>query len=418
MDPEDLTHFEVGGSVRDEILGKEPNDRDIVVVGHTPSDMERAGFDKVVGESFPVFLHPKTGDEWALARTERSTGDSPQDFDMDTQNVTLKEDLKRRDLTINAMAKDPETGEIFDPHNGLKDIEDKTLRHVSDAFKEDPHRVIRLATFAARLPEFTVHPETVEICQEITDKLPALAPQRVHRELLKCFNKAEEPRRFFEVLDTVGALSVLLPEIAELQSIPAGPEFAHKEGDAFEHTLKVITQAHNVKPNNERLLLSAVAHDLGKTQTPKSELPNHPKHTKTGLDVVDKLCERLKMKNEHQAIMRDAVRNHMKMHQFDKMNESTIIEFVINHNSPKESSLSIEELINLAIADSRGRIPQSDVNTEVIRKKVKIAEQSIENITGKEVMDKFDVPPSKGEKIGDLLLQERVKEFRNILNNK
>jgi tRNA nucleotidyltransferase (CCA-adding enzyme) len=416
MNPEDLNHFEVGGSVRDEQLGRKPNDRDILVVGHTARDMEAAGFEQVVGEAFPVFLHPETGDEWALARQERSTGDSPQDFHATaTADITLEEDLVRRDLTINAMAKDPETGKIFDPHNGLQDIEDQVLRHVSEAFVEDPHRVIRLATFAARLPEFTVHDGTIEICKDIRDKLPELAPKRVYREMKKCFRKAEEPRRFFEVLDTVDALEVILPEVADLKKVPAGPEFAHKEGSAFEHTLQVIEQAHTQRPNDVRLLMAALAHDLGKTQTDSEDLPNHPDHTKTGLDVVDSLDDRIKLTNEHRRIMRDAVRNHMKMHQFDRMNASTIIRFVDRHTNEKASSLLIDELIDLAIADSKGRVPQSDVNKELINTKVQTANEVINTIDGNFVMNKFDVPPEKGEKIGDLITQERVRLFREKL---
>ena len=410
--PSDLNHFRVGGSVRDGVLGREPNDIDIVVVGHSVEDMKNAGFEQVVGEAFPVFLHPETKDEWALARLERSTGGGHTDFNIQAApDVTLEEDLERRDLTINAMAKDPNTGDIIDPFGGLDDIENQTLRHVSEAFAEDPLRVLRVATFAARLPEFTVHPDTKELCKSLEGDLTELSPQRVHREMLKAFRKAHEPRRFFDVLHEIGVLETLFPELHALTEVPAGPEFAHKEGSSFEHTMMVLEEAHNIRPNDERLLLAALAHDLGKGVTDEDDLPNHPGHTKTGLNVVDEMTERLKMTNEHQKVMRDAVRHHMKMHSFDEMNESTIIRFVDAQETAGDK-MEMGELIDLAVADSLGRVPSTEPDTDLIREKVDLARNAIDKVNGNFVMDKFDVDQSEGLKIRDLIIQERTLKFR------
>lgn len=405
---DDLDVFRVGGSVRDELVGKEPNDDDFVVVGATEQEMLDRGFDQPVGESFAVFIHPETGDEWALARTEQSTGDSYKDFEVQASpDVSLEEDLRRRDLTINAMARDVDTGELIDPHGGREDVDRGVLRHVSEAFAEDPLRVIRVATFAARLPEFDVHPETADLCRDLVPQLETIAPQRIQQEMFKCFEKAEEPRRFFDTLDAFGALETVFPHIAEMKAIPAGPEEFHAEGSTFEHTMRVIEEAHALDPNNRRLLLAALGHDMGKLATDASDLPNHPKHEKTGPTMVDEFGDTLKMPNTERRVMKTAARLHMRFHKLDELREATLIRMV---KSLGEPNLTIEEFINLGIADGLGREPR-EVGFEAneARAHLEAAQHAIDSFGGEEAFEKFDLDPSDGEKIGDLILQERIR---------
>lgn len=427
--PEDeLNWFDVGGSVRDRLLGKNPSDFDKVAIGHSAEDMVNAGFNKHVGESFPVFLHPETKEEWALGRTEVSTGKRHKDVQVNKfgEDVTLEEDLGRRDLTINAMARDPETGEIIDPHDGKEDLENKVLRHVSsESFSMDPLRILRLAMFAARLEEFTVHEDTIELAKEESERLSTLDNMRVYRNLLKMFRKAESPRRYFDVLRTVDALEELFPEIKALTEVPAGPDHAHKEGSAYEHTMRVLTEAHRLEPNNVRVLLAALAHDLGKSKTDDSVLPSHPEHTVKGVDVIEEWSERMKMekqensmsaiKNEHLHIMKDAAKNHMKIHRFDEMRPSTLIRFFDNHPERNDKKLSIDELLTVGIADSLGREPKVLPDFEVLVEKTKTTKKVLSEITGSDIIEKFDIDPAEeGGKIPDLLLQERVKMFKEL----
>lgn len=403
----------VGGFVRDKLLNREPNDRDIVVVGATKEDMLQAGFEQPVGESFAVFIHPDTGEEWALARKETSTGDKIQDFDvMADGSVSLQEDLMRRDLTVNAMAMDPETKEIIDPFGGQEDLEKKVFRHVSDAFAEDPLRVVRVATFMARYDNFTVAHETKQLCRDLQDKLSSIAPQRVYREMLKAFEKAETPRRFFDTLDEVGALEILFPRVAELKELPAGPKEHHREGSAYNHTMMVLEEIHKIDPNNIRLMLAALSHDFGKTQTPEEELPNHPQRMKTGIPVVENMSEELKISNEHTRVMKDAVRKHMKTHEIEEFNDSTLVKFV--NNQMNDPGLSIQELLDLAKADSLGREPSKDPELEQTNQLIELAKHAVESIDGDDIMEQFNVDQSEGLKIRDLLIQERTKKLRDL----
>lgn len=413
VDTSEFEAYVVGGFVRDRLLGCEPNDRDIVVVGATEEDMLQAGFEQPVGESFAVFIHPETEEEWALARKETSTGDKIQDFDVTADgSVSLKEDLMRRDLTVNAMAMDPDTEEIIDPFSGQDDLEQRVFRHVSDAFVEDPLRVVRVATFMARYDDFTVAPETAEMCRNLHDKLESIAPQRINKELLKAFRKAEAPRRFFDTLDEVGALDILFPRVADLKEVPAGPEEYHGEGSAYEHTMMVLEEAHNIDPNNIRLMLAALSHDFGKTQTPEDKLPSHPQHMKTGVPVVEEMVDEIEMQNDHERVMKDAVRKHMKVHQMDEFNDSTLVRFI--DNQMDEGGLTIQELLDLARADSLGREPAKDPDMTEINRLIELAKEAVTSIDGYDVMDKFDVEPSEGLKIRDLLIQERTKKFREL----
>lgn len=419
VDTSELESYLVGGAVRDEQLGREPNDEDFLVVGSTEEEMLELGFEQPVGEAFAVFIHPETGDEWALARTEVSEDDTPWGFDVRADpSVSLEEDLERRDLTINAMAKDVETGELFDPHGGMNDLENQLLRHVSPAFAEDPLRVIRVATFMARLPEFEVHPETAEFCREL---VPALAehvdPTRVGQELEKAMRKAESPRRFFDALRDFGALEVVSPVLDELTEVPAGPEKYHKEGSAFEHTMRVLEEAHSRMPDNPRILWAALAHDMGKAFTSEDDLPSHPKHTShLGHDAVNQFVDHLDLPNVKRRLMHDAVSFHMNFHWIDDLQAGTLLEMVEKFNEPKR--LTSEEFVTLGVADSLGREPAKvEMDVDRVKAHIEAGQTAIGGFNGGDAFENFDLVPEDRDKIGKVIHQERtkiVKEHRPV----
>ena len=295
-----LDVYLVGGAVRDGLLGLAVYDRDWVVVGATPEEMLANGFQQV-GKDFPVFLHPKTKEEYALARTERKVGVGYHGFEVFADpKVTLEEDLVRRDLTINAMAQTP-SGEIVDPYGGQKDLQNKLLRHVSEAFSEDPLRVLRVARFAAKLAPFgfTLAPETQALMTQMVSggELSDLTPERVWQEVVKALN-TESPSVFFEVLDSVGAVAVLFPELFALHNVTQ-PQKHHPEGDVWIHTMMVLDATARLS-NDPMVCFSALVHDLGKASTPEELWPKHSGHDAAGVPIVVKLCERYRVPKKWQ----------------------------------------------------------------------------------------------------------------------
>ena len=290
--------YEVGGSVRDALLGLQSQDRDYVVVGATPEQMVALGY-RPVGADFPVFLHPDTHAEYALARTERKTAPGYQGFVFHTSaDVTLEEDLARRDFTINAIARDAD-GTLIDPHHGVADIESRLLRHVSDAFIEDPVRVLRGARFAARFADlgFQIAPETKALMQAISrsGELDHLVPERVWQELSRGLMEAR-PSAMFGVLRDCGALGKILPEIDRLFGVPQHAK-SHPEIDTGIHIMMVIDYA--AKQNTSLpIRFAALVHDLGKGVTLSEKLPHHPGHEEKGAALVKVLCERLRVPND------------------------------------------------------------------------------------------------------------------------
>ena len=288
-----------GGAVRDMLMGLEPKDRDYVVVGSSPSDMLAAGFSQV-GADFPVFLHPETGDEYALARREKKTGTGYLGFTSEFGvDVTLEEDLGRRDLTINSMALEEDPSDRFwgyrlhDPFNGEDDLDDKVLRHTSNAFEEDPVRVLRLARFRARLgSEWTVAPETVSLVASMAKRgvLNELTAERVWKELSRALMEPH-PRLFFDTLLECDALHVLFPEVYRLKTALEARRW-HPEGDAYEHTMLVLTQAAN-KWFDMEARLACLVHDFGKGLTRRDQLPKHYGHEMSGVAVAKSFCDRL-----------------------------------------------------------------------------------------------------------------------------
>ncbi|MDH3354798.1 MAG: multifunctional CCA addition/repair protein, partial [Chromatiales bacterium] len=285
----------VGGAVRDKLLGVEPKDRDWVVVGATPDEMIAQGFTPV-GSDFPVFLHPETKEEYALARTERKSGHGYHGFEFHADpSVTLEEDLIRRDLTINAMAED-DAGHIFDPFNGQADLENGRLRHVSDAFSEDPVRILRIARYAARFNRWGFHiaHDTHKLMKQMVDngEIDHLVPERVWQETARALGE-DAPQRFFDVLHKCGALKVIFPEIEALFGVPQ-PKHHHPEEDTGVHVMMVVEQAARLT-DDLKVRFAALVHDLGKGTTPESEWPRHIAHEDRGVMLVEKLCERLRV---------------------------------------------------------------------------------------------------------------------------
>ena len=306
--------FEVGGSVRDALLGLQNQDHDYVVVGATPERMIALGY-KPVGADFPVFLHPDTHAEYALARTERKTAPGYQGFVFHTSpDVTLEEDLARRDFTINAIARDTD-GKLIDPHNGVSDLNARLLRHVSNAFVEDPVRVLRGARFAARFAKlgFGIAPETKTLMEKITQsgELDHLVPERVWQELSRGL-MADTPSRMFEVLRACGALARLLPEVDRLFGVPQSAK-SHPEIDTGVHLMMVLDYAasmHHPLP----IRFAALGHDLGKGATPQARWPHHPGHEEKSVDLVQAICDRLRVPGDCRDLARMTARWHGDAH--------------------------------------------------------------------------------------------------------
>ncbi|EPL6453593.1 multifunctional CCA addition/repair protein [Providencia rettgeri] len=345
----------VGGAVRDQLLGLPISDRDFVVVGTTPEAMLAEGFQQV-GKDFPVFLHPKTHEEYALARTERKIGAGYTGFSCySAPDVTIEDDLLRRDLTINAIAQS-DSGEIIDPFNGVNDLEKRVLRHVSDAFAEDPLRVLRVARFAARYSEqgFTIAPETLALMQSMamTGELSHLTAERVWVETEKAL-KSNAPQVYFEVLRQCGALAVLFPEIDNLFGVPA-PEKWHPEIDTGVHTLMVMKVIATLS-NDVDIRFAALCHDLGKALTSPNVWPSHPNHGEAGIPLIEQLCNRLRIPTDARDLARLAARYHDKIHVINRLSASDLVAIFDGLDSWRKPE-RIMQLSLISEADARGRL--------------------------------------------------------------
>ena len=344
----------VGGAVRDTLLGIEPKERDWVVVGATPEQLKAQGY-KQVGKDFPVFLHPKTHEEYALARTERKTAPGYHGFSMHAApDVTLEEDLLRRDLTINAIAQTA-SGQLIDPFNGQQDLADKLLRHVSPAFSEDPVRILRVARFAARFAHlgFTIAPETNELMRDMVNagEVDALVAERVWTETERALGE-KNPARFFEVLRDCGALEKLFPEIERLFGVPQ-PEKHHPEIDTGLHTLMVLTQAARLSPDT-RVRFAALVHDLGKGTTPKDQWPKHIAHEERGVPLVEDLCQRLRVPKSYRELAVAVTRYHLHYHRAAELKPATLLKLFGALDAFRRPE-RFELFILACEADSRGR---------------------------------------------------------------
>ncbi len=362
--PAHIQVYVVGGAVRDRLLGLEVRDCDHVVVGATPEDMTALGF-QPVGKDFPVFLHPKTHEEYALARTERKTARGYKGFQVHAAaDVTLEQDLRRRDLTINAIAESA-TGEIIDPYHGRDDVAARVFRHVSEAFAEDPVRILRVARFAARFPDFSLAPETLALMRDITanGEVDALVPERVWQEVSRGLME-RQPSRMFLMLRECGALARLLPELDTLFGVPQNPK-SHPEIDTGDHVMRVIDQAAAAaQPLPVRF--AALLHDLGKGQTPKENWPNHGGHEAAGLALVKQVSLRLRAPTECASLAQIVARWHGQAHQADSMGAEGMQD-LLEHTDALRRPDRFEQFLHACAADFHGRpgwearpFPQAD----------------------------------------------------------
>lgn len=423
----------VGGYPRDLYMGEDSNDKDIVVTGVTPKEMRERGFKHIMSadERKPVFIDDM-GREVAIARVEKSTGSGHNDFQMDIVDPeleyekALRKDLKRRDLTINSIAVDIRTGEVFDPYNGIEDIEKGIIRHVSSAFTEDPLRVVRAARYAARFG-FDIADETKELLNETAPQVAELtmntgngelARGRLGDELIKALKQSESPRRFFDVLKEVGALRYSYPEIKALTHVPAGPLEYHREGSAYEHTMMVLEEMHNRRGNEVASLLAALAHDIGKPATPTSTLPHHYGHEERGEQIASEFRSQLQLNREVKGVMSTAADIHGNLGQLEDLNVTTLLDI---GNKIRNSPMTVDQLADLAESDGQGRRPKisnnSDEILEVLNKTISV----IENIGGKEALENRDLKKEdigqkiEPEEMRNLIRQDRSNELRNIL---
>lgn len=343
--------YEVGGCVRDRLLGREKTDRDWVVVGATAQEMEQLGYRRV-GKDFPVYLHPETHEEYALARTERKSGRGYYGFEVDARSaITLEEDLSRRDLTINAMARAAD-GTLIDPYGGRDDLKAGILRHVSPAFVEDPLRVVRVARFAARL-DFSVAPETNALMREITTsgELHSLAPERVWSELDRALNEPY-PARFLLTLRDCGALGELFPELDRLFGVPQPPKY-HPEIDTGEHICLALQRAAAVGANPV-VRFAVLVHDLGKGTTDKDLLPSHKGHEERGVALVENFCQRFRVPKAYRGVALAVTAYHLKVHLARELRPTTLLRLLYDLDALRRPE-RLDDILNACAIDATGR---------------------------------------------------------------
>ena len=397
----------VGGAVRDHLLGHPYHEKDYVVVGATPEQLLAQGF-QPVGKDFPVFLHPETKDEYALARTERKSGHGYHGFEFHTDpSVTLEQDLIRRDLTINAMAMDND-GNVYDPYGGQQDLCNKVLRHVSDAFVEDPLRVLRIARFAARYHAlgFVVAPETLLLMQELAEsgELDALTPERVWKETSRALMEAHADV-YFETLRACGALKVLFPELDTLFGIPQRPEY-HPEIDCGVHTMMSLQQACRANYSLD-VRFAVLLHDLGKALTPADELPRHIMHEERGIRPVTEVCDRLRVPTNTKQLALAVCKEHLKCHQALSLKPGTLWRLLQRLDVLRRPE-RVEAFVQACECDSRGRLgledrdyPQASYILEAI--------QVVRSIKAQ------DLPADvQGPDIGEMLIERRIKAIEQL----
>ncbi len=394
----------VGGAVRDALLGVEAPERDWVVVGSSPEEMQAAGY-KQVGANFPVFLHPENGDEYALARTEKKQGHGYHGFKVDFHpGVTLEEDLERRDLTINAVAR-AEDGSLIDPFGGQADIENRLLRHVSPAFVEDPLRVLRVARFAARFAHlgFSVHPSTLALMREITrsGELRHLAPERCWREIERAMG-TDTPSAFVSVLRECDALAELLPEVDALFGVPQQQKY-HPEIDTGEHLLLALDVAAELARGSAAVVFAVLLHDLGKGLTAAAALPAHVGHEAAGLPLVDRICERFRVPKAVSRLARSVCRSHLKCHRIMEARPATVMRLLESLDVFRDSSV-LADFVTACEADWRGRkghrqrpYPQAKFLLDAGRAAMAVKSRDL------------DLEGARGPEVGARLRQARIR---------
>ena len=399
----------VGGCVRDQLLGRPVKDRDWVVVGANPKEMLALGYQSV-GKDFPVFLHPQTKEEYALARTERKTGPGYTGFSFHAAaDVSLEDDLKRRDLTINAIAQDT-NGNLIDPYHGREDLTNRILRHVSDAFAEDPVRILRIARFAARYAElgFTIADETMNLMKNMVanGEVDALVAERIWQETQNALTE-NTPGRFIEVLRECGALARIFPEIDRLFGVPQPAEH-HPEVDTGVHTLMVLAQAVKLS-RDSRVRYAALVHDLGKGITPKENWPSHFDHEELGVPLVEAMCDRLKVPKDYKDLAVHVTRHHLKFHRAKELRANTILKLIQTLDGFRRRE-RFDMFLLACEADSRGRTGYEDrilVQPELLTRSYEAAA----SISVQPIIERG----FSGEAIAAELTQQRIKAIKRVL---
>ncbi|RYF02173.1 MAG: multifunctional CCA addition/repair protein [Comamonadaceae bacterium] len=407
--------YKVGGAVRDRLLGRPVHDTDWVVVGATPDELTALGY-LPVGRDFPVFLHPDTREEYALARTERKSGHGYRGFTVLTSpDVTLEEDLSRRDLTINSIASDAHSTSadgLIDPYGGVRDLQARVLRHVTDAFREDPVRILRLARFAARFTDFTVAPETLQLMREMVDagEVDHLVPERVWQELSRGLMEAA-PSRMFEVLRDCGALAVLLPEVARLWGVPQRAEY-HPEVDTGVHLMMVLDMSARLQaPLTVRF--ACLVHDLGKGTTPAHVLPRHIGHEERSARLLKGVAERLRVPVDCRETADVVAREHGNIHRSSELGAAALLRLLERCDALRKPQ-RFDEILWACECDARGRLRFED-NPYPQRHRLLAALAAAQSVVTREIAEQAAERGLSGPQVGRLIQEARTQALAQWL---
>ena len=401
--------YMVGGAVRDRLLGRPVNDHDWVVVGATPDDMVARGY-LPVGRDYPVFLHPETREEYALARTERKSGRGYRGFVVQTSpDVTLEEDLSRRDLTINAIAASADwtgAGDLFDPYGGARDLQARVLRHVTDSFREDPVRILRVARFAARFTDFTVAPETMQLMREMVAHGEAdhLVAERVWQELARGLME-ERPSRMFDVLRECGALKVVLPEVDRLWGVPQRPEY-HPEVDTGVHLMMVLDMAARLA-TTLTVRFACLVHDLGKGTTPADMLPRHIGHEQRSAKLLKGLCERLRVPTECRETADVVAREHGNIHRSGELGAAALVRLIERCDGIRKPA-RFDEILLACECDARGRLGFDEAPYPQ-RQRLSEALAAVQSVATSVIAARAAESGITGQKVGEMIHAARVR---------
>ena len=397
--------YQVGGAVRDALLGLPVQDRDWVVVGATPDELVAQGF-LPVGKDFPVFLHPSSREEYALARTERKTAQGYRGFAVQAQSdVTLEEDLARRDLTINAMAQSSD-GRLIDPYGGQADLQARVFRHVTAAFAEDPVRILRLARFAARFPDFSVVPETLALMRQMVDagEVDALVPERVWQELSRGLMQAR-PSRMFEVLRSCGALARLLPEVERLWGVPQRAEY-HPEVDTGVHLMMVLDMSAQLQaPLGVRV--ACLMHDLGKGTTPAHLLPRHIGHEERSARLLQAVCQRLRVPVDFKDLADQVAREHGNIHRSAELGPQALLRLLERCDALRKPA-RFDEILLACECDARGRLG-FELEPYRQRARLQAALALVLSVPTADIAAQAQLQGLKGEQIGENVRRARLQ---------
>ncbi|MCH8553380.1 MAG: multifunctional CCA addition/repair protein [Natronospirillum sp.] len=403
------TRYLVGGAVRDQLLGLGVKDRDWVITGATPEQLTRQGY-RQVGADFPVFLHPETGEEHALARTERKSGSGYQGFICDfSPDITLEEDLRRRDLTINAMAM-TEDGDLVDPYGGRADLEARVLRHVSPAFAEDPLRVVRVARFAARFSSlgFAIAPETRQLMKQMVDQgeLSDLTAERVWQDMALALT-TQHPSEFFYTLRELGALVVLLPELDRLFGVPQTMRY-HPEVDTGIHAMQALDKAAELTSRLD-VRFAVLCHDFGKGVTPRDLLPGHQGHEERGIPLIEAVCERLKVSKALRRLAVLTCQWHTHCHRLPDLRPATVLK-MLEPFKPWQDRQMLEGFALACRADARGRSGFEETAYAQADWILELAEAASQVETGPLIEAGY-----QGPALGEAIRQARIKAIGRAL---